>query len=119
MFEHRTEPVLSKSQFLRRVGLAFLITLGLVIISIALGTMGLWVTEDLDWEASFLRACLILAEHDVDHHPKSTSGIIFFGIFVLYARLVFVSLIAILLAPIAHRISHRLHFTLEGDDDAT
>ena len=121
MFERRSDPLISKPRFLRRIVIAFLITLGLAALSIALGTVGhRLLFEDLTWSDSYLRTCLILAEHDVKHdgnaRPKSALGTVFAGLFGLYARLVFVSLVAILIVPIVHRIIHRLHLTEEGDD---
>ena len=119
MFEHHSEPLLSRGKFFWRLGVTFFITLGLAGFSIAIGTLGHRLTEGMTWIESFLRTCLVLADHDVDDHPVSTAGIIFFGIFVLYARLVFVTLIVIVIAPLAHRLLHRLHIpTYELDSES-
>ncbi|MFT5469820.1 MAG: hypothetical protein ACI8UO_004943 [Verrucomicrobiales bacterium] len=115
MFEHRSQPLISKAKFARRIVVALFITGGLVVFSILIGMVGLQMTENLGWEKSFLRASLVLAEHDVHDHPESTAGIIFFGVYVLYARLIFVSLAAILLVPVGHRLFHHLH--LEPEDE--
>lgn len=114
MFEHRTEELLPQKAFAKRVGLAFLITMGIIVGSVLLGTGGYRWIVGVPWDEAFHHTCLILGDHDVELKAKTFGGRFFAGFFVLYARLVFVTLVAILLAPILHRILHKLQ--LQSDD---
>ena len=51
--------------------------------------------------------------HDTEVH--TTGGRVFLVTFALYGRLMFVSIVAIVLAPTLHRVLHALH--LEANDD--
>lgn len=42
--------------------------------------------------------------------PKTDSGELFAGIYALYSRLVFLVVVALIFAPIVHRIMHRFHW---------
>jgi hypothetical protein len=48
MFEHRSQPLLSRGRFLRRFAWAFAITLGLSVGSIGIGTLGLRFFANMD-----------------------------------------------------------------------
>jgi hypothetical protein len=116
MFEHRTEPLLSGLQFAWRIGKALSFTILVAALSMFLGTLGYHFLVGADWDDSFHCACLILGNRDVSVHPVSTVGKVFAGLYVMYGGLVFVSMVAILAAPVLHRIMHSLHLD-EGDHD--
>ena len=116
MFEHRSQPLLPARAFAKRLLLAFWMTLAIVAVSLLVGTLGFWGTGLTKSEA-FHHTCLILGGHDGG--PAELNQLargelewwehVYCGIFVLYARLVFVALIAIVSTPLLHRIFHRLH----------
>ena len=109
MFEHRSQPLLSRKRFRRRLLIAFLWTLAIVAFSITGGTiLFLWAGAKSGTEAMY-HAILILGEHSLPDHPETPGGRLAVGVYLLYARLVFFALIAFLTAPILHRILHRLH----------
>lgn len=114
MFERRSENILPRRAFARRLLGAFLITLAIVIGSVLLGTCGFRWFVGCGWDEAFHHTCLILGDHDGEIRADTSAGRLFSGFFVLYARLVFVTLVAILLAPLLHRILHRLHLEI-GD----
>ena len=116
MFEHRKEPLLRRRQFLGRMARVFLTTLALVGVSLLGGTIGSAYFYQMSWSEAFHRACLVLGQHDVNHVADSAGARVFAGVFVLYARLLFVSLIAILLAPALHRMLHTLHLEETKDE---
>ena len=115
MFEHRTEPLLSGLQFASRIIKALSFTIIVAALSMLLGTLGYHFLVGTDWDDSFHCACLILGNRDVAIRPESTAGKVFAGLYVMYGGLVFVSMVAILAAPVLHRISHSLH--LDADEE--
>jgi hypothetical protein len=123
MFEHRTDRLLTSWQFAGRISIAFLLIVLLAAVSMLIGTLGYHFLAWCDWSDSFHFACLVLGNHDINLHPQSTEGRAFDGLYVMYARLVFISMAAILAAPILHRILHTLHLetgesrSQDGDQD--
>ena len=109
MFERHTEPFLTRLQFVWRISKHLLITVLLAALSMLIGTLGYHFFIGIDWSDSFHVACLVLGDHDIDVRPESTAGKVFAGVYVMYARLVFFSVVAIMAAPILHRILHKLH----------
>lgn len=116
MFEHRSQPLLPNHQFVRRLFSAFGITVAIVIGSISLGTMGYHWLAGMSWDYAFHHSCLMLSGHDVTPIDCTLGGHIFSGIFVLYARLVFVSMAAIMIVPVMHRVFHKLHLDVKTGD---
>lgn len=114
MFEHRSEKVLPPKAFARRMLGVFLITLAIVAGSMIVGTLGYRWFAGLWWDRAFHHTCLVLAGHHIPADGFVRQAPVFNGLFVLYSRLVFVTLVAILLAPLVHRIMHRLN--LESED---
>jgi hypothetical protein len=119
MFEHRSEPLLSRLAFIRRLARALLATILIVAFSVLGGTLGYQVFVGLSWSDAFHHACLVLGEHTPVRQPQATSGKIFAGVYILYARLVFFSVVAIITLPLLHRVLHELHLdtgdTSSGD----
>ena len=115
MFEHRTEPLLTGLQFVWRIAKALSFTVLVAALSMMIGTLGYHFLVGTDWDDSFHCACLILGNRDVAIRPESTVGKVFAGLYVMYGGLVFVSMVAILAAPVLHRISHSLH--LDADEE--
>jgi len=109
MFEHRAQPLLSRVRFLWRLTRAFALTLFIVVISMIGGTAVYWRFVDLSWAEAFLQACLVLGQLPPEREPQSAWGMACVGLFVMYARLVFFSIVAILALPLLHRIMHALH----------
>ena len=119
MFEHRSEPLLSRLDFSWRLLRTFLVTSLIVIISVLGGTLGCNLFLGFPLSDSFHHACLILGEHSPERQPDTTSGKIFVGLYVMYARLVFLTVVALLVLPMLHRILHTLHLdtTDAGKDE--
>ncbi len=108
-YEHRNRPVISTRLFARRLGRHFLVSCGLVFISLLLGILGYHLLAGLGWIDSYLNAAMLLGGMGPVGEIKPTAGKIFAGIYALYAGLVLIAASAILLAPVLHRIMHRLH----------
>lgn len=113
MFEHKTDPVISNGQFGKRLFIAFLVTLAIIAGSILAGIVGYSWIGGMNWHEAFHYTCLSLSGHYEITEDPSKELIVFVGIFTLYGHLVFVSMVAILLVPILHRLLHKLHLDAE------
>lgn len=107
MYEHWTEPLLTRAQFahrlLRHGGIAAL-TVGL---SLAVGTVGYHVTASLAWLDALLNAVMILTGPVAP--LQSIAAKLFAIAYALYAGLVFLAVTGFLFAPVVHRLLHWLH----------
>jgi len=115
VYEHRLTPPLSHGQFIRRVVGHLAAAAILVGLSLLGGMLGYRHFEGLGWVDGFLETAMLLGGMGAIHPPQTEGGKIFAGGFALYAGLIFIVTAAIMLAPITHRIMHRLHWD-EGED---
>lgn len=108
-FEHRTEPVLPRGLFLRRIALHVALAIGLLALSLTLGVLGYRIFAGLSWMDSLLNAAMILAGMGQVSALQGDAGKLFASFYALYAGVAFLAISAVLIAPFAHRLLHRLH----------
>jgi len=114
MYEPRgTEPISTRA-FALRVARHFGFALGLLAASLAAGMGGYMGFEQLRWRDAFLNSAMLLGGMGPVDDPISDGGKLFAGIYALYAGLLFIFVLALMLAPIVHRILHRFHWEQEG-----
>ena len=97
-----------------RVFRHFLFALALIGVSLGGGMAGYMHYEALAWRDAFLNAAMLLGGMGPVDRPATDAGKLFAGAFALYAGLLFLVVIAILLAPVVHRALHRFHW--EGSE---
>ena len=115
MYEHRTEPLLSRRAFLFRLGRHAIASGGLILGSLALGAAGYRLTAGLSWLDAVLNAAMILTGMGPVTPLHQVSAKLFATFYALYSGVAFLGIVGVLVAPVAHRILHKFH--LEGDDD--
>lgn len=108
-YEHRTEPLLPREQFYRRLIRHMLLAFGLMAGSLGLGVLGYHLTEGLSWLDSLLNASMILSGMGPVAVLHSPAGKLFASFYALFSGAVFLGMAGIVVAPIAHRLLHRLH----------
>jgi len=107
----------SRSQFIRRMALQGVLSLGLIAGSLAIGAVGYHVFNGLDWLDATLNASMILTGMGpIAPFPTAASKL--FGIgYSIFSGVAFLTSAAVLLGPVVHRFLHRFHLDLyEGDD---
>ena len=114
MFEHKSEALLSTAAFYARVARGFGLTLLIVVFSLLLGGMGYHYSGNLSWIDALLNAAMILTGMGPVDPMRSTSGKVFAIFYALYSGVAFLSMVAVLTAPVFHRFLHRFH--LEADE---
>ena len=116
MFERKSHALLSPRAFrwrmLRMAGLA----LALVVLALTVGAAGYRGFEGLSWLDATLNAAMILTGMGPVDPVRTTHGKLFAIGFALFSGVVFLTIVALILAPIGHRLLH--HFHLEDDGDA-
>lgn len=114
MYESRSEPLLPRREFFLRLSRHWAVALGLLAVSLVVGMAGYHLFEKLRWVDAFLNTAMLLGGMGPVDPPKATAGKIFAGLYALYAGLVVITVAAIMVTPIFHRVLH--HFHADPDD---
>lgn len=90
-------------------------------VSLAIGVVGYHVTAGLSWIDALLNASMILTGMGpVDPLPNTASKV-FASAYALFSGVAFLTIVAVMLAPLVHRFLHRFHLELDdarnGDSD--
>jgi hypothetical protein len=109
MYEHKDAPLLTRWQFARRLTGHFGLVGALFGVSLYGGMLGYRVFAHMRWVDAFLNASMLLGGMGPVGDLPTDAAKIFAGLYALYAGLVFIVSIGIIIAPVAHRILHRLH----------
>lgn len=108
-FEHRSEPLLPRRQFILRVLWYASFSFVLLGISLGIGVLGYHYLDGLTWLDSFLNASMILAGMGPVDPIRTDAGKWFASFYAVFSGVVFLSTVAVFLSPIAHRFLHKLH----------
>jgi len=112
-YETRTERLLPRPIFMRRLLLHVAVSAILVLVSLAIGIAGYAYFESLPWRDGFLNSAMLLGGMGPVDGPKTDGGKLFAGFYALYAGLVFIVTVGVALAPILHRMLHKFHWSEE------
>src|SRR5512147_1440372 len=110
-------PLLSREELILRLVRSSALGAGLIVVSLGVGIVGYHVTAGLGWVDSLLNAAMILTGMGpVDQLPSDTAKI-FAAFYALFSGVAFLSIVAVLMAPLVHRFLHRFHLELADQDD--
>ena len=112
--EKSGDSLLPKHIFYARLVVSFGKSLIIVGFSLFMGSAGYAYFGGLDWVDALLNAAMILTGMGPVDRMVTTSGKLFATFYALYSGIAFLSMMAILIAPILHRFLHRFHL----EDDA-
>ncbi len=114
MFERRHDKLLPRRKFFKRLLKFTLISIGLIILSLAIGIVGYSTFEGLSLVDAFLNSAMLMGGMGQVNPLQTESGKIFAGIYALYCGMVLLIAVGIFAAPIVHRFLH--HFHLESGE---
>ena len=92
----------------------FLYSLIMILGSAGIGVLGYRTFGKLSWVDSFYNACMILTGMGPVSPLETSSAKIFSSLYALFSGVAFLSTVAVLFAPVAHRFLHMLHIDEEG-----
>ena len=108
-YEHKSEPLLPAHQFLRRLLRHFAVALVIIAGALLIGILGYRYTAGFGWLDSMLNASMILGGMGPVDPIRAPIGKVFASFYALFSGVVFITTAGILIAPVAHRVMHRLH----------
>lgn len=110
MYEPRKHRPLTRRQFFGRMVRHFLGVAGLILFSLLVGIIGYKVFEGLPVLDGFLNAAMLLGGEGPVNVMSTPGGKLFSGCYALYSGLVFIVAAGVILAPVVHRVLHKLHW---------
>src|SRR2546430_17686425 len=113
MYEHRTEPLLPRRKFLRRLAMHGLAAGGVVAVSLSLGILGYHFLAGLSWIHALLNPSMILTGEGPVDPMRTATAKLFASFYALFSGVVFLAIWGILLVPVAPRFLPKLH--LDGN----
>ncbi len=117
MFEHKSQPLLTPWAFYARMTRSVVIVAGVVAFSLYLGSAGYHYLGGLAWIDALLNASMILTGMGpVDPLPNASAKL-FATFYALYSGIAFLTVMAVLVAPILHRFLHKFHLEITEQDD--
>ncbi len=109
MYEHRSQPLLSRRRFIRRLLLHGFAAGAVIVASLGAGILGYRFLEGLSWVDALLNASMILGGMGPVDPLHGAAAKVFASLYALFSGIVFLVTAAILMAPVVHRLLHRLH----------
>lgn len=85
----------------------------LLILSLGIGVIGYHFLADLGWVDSLLNASMILTGMGPVNPMISTEAKLFSSFYALFSGVAFLSIAAVMFAPLIHRFLHKLQIDLE------
>ncbi len=109
MMEHRGQPLLPRAAFIRRQLRFIFAALTFVGGSLALGVAGYMHFAGFGFADAFLNASMILGGMGPMGELPNDASKYFASFYALYSGIALLGTVAVMLAPLAHRMMHRLH----------
>jgi len=114
MFEHRTKPLLPRKVYYRRLAHHAALGVMVIVISLGLGMAGYHAFEKMPWIDAFVNAAMILSGMGPVATLQTDGGKTFAGCYALFSGIAFISIMAIIFAPVIHRFLHKFHLEDEA-----
>ncbi|MBP6456537.1 MAG: hypothetical protein KA275_07400 [Chitinophagaceae bacterium] len=112
--EHHKQKVVTLPRFFIRQGRYIIFTLGLILFSLLIGTIGYHHFGNISWIDSFHMSSMILTGMGPVSEMTKVKAKLFSSFYALYSGVAFLSITAVFFTPIIHLVLHILH--VEQDD---
>ena len=109
MYEHKKQKLAPMSTFYQRVFKNILLAFLILAICLFIGIFGYHYTAEAGWLDSLHNASMILSGMGPVIEIHTVSGKVFSSFYALFCGVVFITNIGVILAPVLHRLFHRLH----------
>jgi hypothetical protein len=106
MYERKHLPLVSLRIFARRVIRNLVIGFAIIVFSLGVGIFGYSHFEKMDFVDAYENAAMILSGMGPVDTMHTVAGKVFAGTYALFSGIIFLVVIAIIIAPILHRFFH-------------
>lgn len=105
----KSSNLMPRRTFYKKLARNLLIGLSLMLASLFAGMCGYRYFEGLSWLDAYLNAAMILGGMGPVAELHTTAGKLFAGTYALFAGTIFLVVIAIMFAPVIHRVFLKFH----------
>lgn len=116
MYEHKRQPLAPTRVFYQRVFFQLLLACLVLAVCLVIGLAGYYFLTDATCIDAFHNASMILSGMGPVITITTSSGKIFSSLYALFSGIVFITNIGLILAPVIHRIFHKLHLEEQAKD---
>jgi hypothetical protein len=109
MYERRHEPLAPLGVFLRRILFSLVPAIGMIAVSLSIGIAGYHWIAGFGWIDSLLEASMILGGMGPVNPLPNDGAKLFASFYALFSGLIFIGVMGVVLAPLAHRLMHKVH----------
>ncbi len=113
VFESRRQKLLPFPRFVYRVLLALGVAGIILFLALGIGILGYHYLAGLGWLDALLNAAMILTGMGPVNPLTTPAAKIFASVYALFSGIIFITVMAIILAPVFHRIIHKFHIDEE------
>lgn len=103
----------NKKRFYNIMFRNFLAAILIIIFSLGIGILGYWYFFNLSFVDSLINASMILTGMGPVDRAETDAAKIFASIYAIYSGVAFLTSIAVLFSPLAHRFLHKFHLDIE------
>jgi ABC-type phosphate transport system permease subunit len=110
MYEHKSQRLLPRRLFYKRVLKNILLASLILLFCLIIGVVGFSLTAKASWIDAFHNSAMLLSGMGpiLQNYP-GTGAKLFSSFYALFGGIVFITNIGVILAPVMHRVFHRLH----------
>jgi hypothetical protein len=109
-------PLPARAVFLARLACNFMIGGGIIACCLGIGVLGYHDLAGLSWLDALLNSAMILTGMGPVNVVTTPGGKLFATFYALFSGIAFVSIVAVLFAPVAQRLLHRFHLEFSGEE---
>ena len=109
MFETKRQAIIPVRHFAHRVAWSIAVSAGIAAIALAVGVAGYHYISDVPWIDALHNASMILGGMGPVAEMKTDAAKLFSSAYALFCGLVFIGVVAVMLAPVMHRVLHKFH----------
>jgi hypothetical protein len=111
------KPLIPRNIYYQRLLRAAVASFALVVISLLIGISGYYFIAKLSLVDSLLNASMILGGMGPVDALKTNSAKIFASFYALYSGVAFLTMAALLFAPVYHRFLHKFHLEIAKEQE--
>jgi hypothetical protein len=109
MLETKRQRVIPVQHFARRVAWSIALSGAIAAIALAVGVAGFHYIAEVPWIDALHNASMILGGMGPVVEMKTYAAKLFSSAYALFCGLVFISVVAVTLVPVLHRVLHKFH----------
>lgn len=113
-FEHRKDKLLPLRQFYIRLIKFAMLSMAIILFSLAIGILGYMAFEGMRPVEAFLNAAMLMGGMGPVDVLHTDAGKIFAGAYAMYCGFILLVSVGIFIAPIFHRFLHHFHLEEVG-----